>query len=165
MGSACTSAPGDPDPHLETPRENTSLWEEPQTLSLQAHVWRLVIAEAARPPSDTLVKNISTQQNPKWLFYIQQETTILVRMLGNEDWQGQLVRKPNRYGVSEIEMSNVHHGMATTAPGSLGKQFKMYQRNTRVFTRLMYKRETGSNLNVQLLRTAKARCGSRGLGE
>lgn len=80
-------------------------------------------------------------------------------------WQVQLARKPNRCGISEIEMNNVRQGMAATPPGFLGKQFKMYQRNTRVFTRLMYKRDTESNLNVQLLRTAKARYGGKGLGE
>ena len=80
-------------------------------------------------------------------------------------WQVQLARKPNRCGISEIEMNNVRQGTAATPPGFLGKQFKMYQRTTRVFTRLMYKRDTESNLNVQLLRTAKARYGGKGLGE
>lgn len=85
-------------------------------------------------------------------------------MLGNEHLQVQLVRKLSRYGVSEIEMNSVHHGKAATPPGFLGKQFKMYQRNTRMFTRLMCKRETGNNLNVQPQGTVKAWYGSKGMG-
>ena len=109
-----------------TPAQNSlektpSCGGSPRASACSSHLGP-VIAEASPPPSDTFARDAST------LFHTKQEAAILVRVLGNERLQAQLARKLSRYGVSEIETNSVHHGKATTPPGFLGKQFKMYQR-------------------------------------